>query len=72
MFESETDTEVIAKLAKHVYDTYAHDGSFREIVEMVIHQLVRLLVSLIYNKYSTVDSHYLDLAYLEVKISSLF
>ena len=42
VFESDTDTEVIAKLAKHVYDTYAHDGSFREVVEMVIHQLVSL------------------------------
>ena len=40
MFESDTDTEVIAKLAKHVHDTYAHDGSFREVVEIVIHQLV--------------------------------
>lgn len=40
MFESETDTEVIAKLAKHVHDTYAHDGTFREIVEIVIQQLV--------------------------------
>lgn len=39
VFESETDTEVIAKLAKHVHDTYAHDGSFREVVEIVVHQL---------------------------------
>ncbi|KAL4241072.1 Glucosamine--fructose-6-phosphate aminotransferase 1 [Mactra antiquata] len=38
-FESETDTEVIAKLAKHVYDTYHHDGTFRQIVEIVIQQL---------------------------------
>ena len=44
VFESDTDTEVIAKLAKHVYDTYAHDGSFREVVEMVIHQLVSLII----------------------------
>ena len=43
MFESDTDTEVIAKLAKHVHDTYAHDGSFREVVEIVIHQLVSIV-----------------------------
>ncbi|XP_045211628.1 glutamine--fructose-6-phosphate aminotransferase [isomerizing] 2-like isoform X8 [Mercenaria mercenaria] len=39
VFESETDTEVIAKLAKHVYDTYVHDGTFRQVVEIVIQQL---------------------------------
>lgn len=39
VFESETDTEVIAKLTKHVYDTYHHDGSFRRIVEIVVQQL---------------------------------
>ena len=43
VFESDTDTEVIAKLAKHVHDTYAHDGSFREVVEIVIHQLVSIV-----------------------------
>ena len=41
-FESDTDTETIVKLAKHVFDT--HEGeplSFRELVETTIQQLVR-------------------------------
>lgn len=38
-FESETDTEVIAKLIKHVYDQHP-TYSFRELVEQVIPQLV--------------------------------
>lgn len=37
-FESETDTEVIAKLIKHLHDTLP-DLSFREIVEQAIQQL---------------------------------
>ncbi|XP_076440959.1 glutamine--fructose-6-phosphate aminotransferase [isomerizing] 2-like isoform X2 [Babylonia areolata] len=41
--ESETDTEVIAKLMKHVYDTQVSrdkkDLPFREIVELVVQQL---------------------------------
>lgn len=45
MFESDTDTEVIAKLAKHVHDTYHHDGTFRQIIEIVIQQLVSILVT---------------------------
>ena len=39
-FESETDTEVIAKLIKHLHDTLP-SLSFRELVEQVILQLVR-------------------------------
>ena len=39
-FESETDTEIIAKLIKHVHDTLPN-LSFRELVEQVISQLVR-------------------------------
>lgn len=39
-FESETDTETIAKLLKHIYDMHKDDGlSFRELVERVIQQL---------------------------------
>ncbi|XP_064599954.1 glutamine--fructose-6-phosphate aminotransferase [isomerizing] 1-like isoform X2 [Liolophura sinensis] len=39
-FESETDTEVIAKLVKHLYDTHKEQGiSFRETVEMTVQQL---------------------------------
>lgn len=39
-WESETDTEVIAKLLKHVYDnTKDKNLSFREIVELTIQQL---------------------------------
>lgn len=38
-FESETDTEVIAKLIKHLHDTHSR-LSFRELVEQVILQLV--------------------------------
>lgn len=37
-FESETDTEVIAKLIKHIYDSHP-DNSFRQLVEIVIQQL---------------------------------
>lgn len=39
-FESETDTETIAKLAKHIYDTHKGNIGFRELVECVIPQLV--------------------------------
>jgi len=41
-FESETDTETIAKLIKHLYKTHLDKGdkiAFRELVEMVIQQL---------------------------------
>ncbi|VDM81595.1 unnamed protein product [Strongylus vulgaris] len=37
-FESETDTEVIAKLMQHIHDRYP-DFSFRQLVEVVIQQL---------------------------------
>uniref|UniRef100_A0A646QIN2 glutamine--fructose-6-phosphate transaminase (isomerizing) n=1 Tax=Hemiscolopendra marginata TaxID=943146 RepID=A0A646QIN2_9MYRI len=37
-FESETDTEVIAKLIKHLYDSHPN-LSFRQLVELVIQQL---------------------------------
>lgn len=39
-FESETDTEVIAKLVKHLHDQHPK-LTFRELVEQVIQQLVR-------------------------------
>jgi glucosamine 6-phosphate synthetase-like amidotransferase/phosphosugar isomerase protein len=48
-FESETDTEVIPKLLKHLYDAHTQqnvsettnsDLSFRELVEQAIQQLV--------------------------------
>ncbi|KAH9402877.1 Glucosamine--fructose-6-phosphate aminotransferase 1 [Tyrophagus putrescentiae] len=39
-FESETDTEVIAKLIKHLHETHPK-MQFRELVEQVIQQLVR-------------------------------
>lgn len=39
-FESETDTEVIAKLVYHLYQQHPN-YSFRELVEQVIQQLVR-------------------------------
>ena len=40
-FESDTDTEVIAKLIKYIYDSQGNkDISFRELVESVILQLV--------------------------------
>jgi glucosamine--fructose-6-phosphate aminotransferase (isomerizing) len=38
-FESETDTEIIAKLIKHIYSQHP-TYSFRELVEQVIQQLV--------------------------------
>ena len=38
-FESETDTEVIAKLIQHLHDRYPK-FSFRQLVEITIQQLV--------------------------------
>ena len=38
-FESETDTEIIAKLVKHLSDTHP-DLSFREVIEQATLQLV--------------------------------
>ena len=38
-FESETDTESIAKLMKHLYDKHQGDMSFRELVELCVQQL---------------------------------
>lgn len=41
MFESETDTETIAKLVKYMYDNRESDDiSFATLVERVIQQLV--------------------------------
>lgn len=45
-FESETDTEIIAKLIHHLYMQHPND-SFRELVEQAILQLVRHLVSIL-------------------------
>lgn len=39
-FESETDTETIAKLADLIYKQHNGDIKFRELVESVIQQLV--------------------------------
>lgn len=38
-FESETDTEIIAKLINHIYKEHP-EFSFRELVELVINQIV--------------------------------
>ncbi|XP_059177265.1 glutamine--fructose-6-phosphate aminotransferase [isomerizing] 2-like isoform X1 [Physella acuta] len=39
-FETETDTEVVAKLIKHLYDTHSEQKlKFRELIEMTITQL---------------------------------
>ena len=43
VFESETDTEVIAKLILHLYTNHK-DLNFRELVEAVVQQLVRELL----------------------------
>lgn len=43
-FESETDTEVIAKLVYHLYKEHP-TYSFRELVEQVIQQLVCFILS---------------------------
>ena len=41
MFESETDTEAIAKLTKHVHDLHKDNSlSFSELVAQVIQPLV--------------------------------
>jgi len=40
-FESETDTEAVAKLIKHVYDLHKDDSlSFSDLVTQVIQPLV--------------------------------
>ena len=41
-FESETDTETIPKLMKHIYDGHQANGGikFRELTERVVQQLV--------------------------------
>jgi len=41
-FESDTDTEIIAKLVHHLHSQHP-EYSFRELVEQVIQQLVREL-----------------------------
>jgi len=45
VFESETDTEVIAKLIFHLYSIHK-DLNFRELVEAAIQQLVTSFLSL--------------------------
>ncbi|RUS76833.1 hypothetical protein EGW08_015405, partial [Elysia chlorotica] len=41
IFETETDTEVVAKLMKHLYDNHKDQNvKFRELVEMTVAQLV--------------------------------
>lgn len=47
-FESETDTEIIAKLIHHLY-TQQPNCSFRELVEQSIQQLVRFIKLLKFN-----------------------
>lgn len=60
-FESETDTEIIAKLVKHLYDTHKEQGiSFRETVEMTVQQLVgfcELIISVMYPKKKDQKTH---------------
>ena len=43
MFESDTDTEVIPKLTKYLYDTQCKEEQlpFNQLVEQVVFQLVR-------------------------------
>ena len=44
-FESETDTEVIVKLVKHISDKHKNSTmSFRELVELAIQQLVQCCI----------------------------
>ena len=47
IFESDTDTEVIVKLAHHIYQQQK-SISFREIVEQVIQQLVQLELAIFF------------------------
>lgn len=42
-FESETDTEVIAKMIQHVYDRHPR-ADFRQLVELAVLQLVSYLL----------------------------
>lgn len=48
-FESDTDTEVIAQLVHHLHQQHP-TYSFRELVEQVIMQLVRVIVHIFYMK----------------------
>ena len=41
-FESETDTEVVVKLVKYLYDKYKRENiSFQKLIEMACSQLVK-------------------------------
>lgn len=54
VFESDTDTEVIAKLIHHLWvqhPTY----SFRELVEQVVQQLVRIIKKRLKKKISFIE-----------------
>lgn len=51
IFESETDTEIIVKLAHHIYQQQP-SISFREIVEQVVQQLVSISDRAAYGKCS--------------------
>lgn len=47
IFETETDTEVVAKLIKHLYDNHKDQKiKLRELVELTIAQLVSSSVSI--------------------------
>lgn len=59
-FESETDTEIIAKLIYHLYREHPN-YSFRELVEQVIQQLVSAFFSLFDKNSSRFRMSYIDL-----------
>ena len=41
VFETDTDTEVVAKLVKHLYDAHKENKiKFRELIELTVAQLV--------------------------------
>lgn len=58
-FESETDTEVIAKLIQHIYDRFPN-FNFRQLVEATIQQLVRFTNSPLFTftMFRKVHSHW--------------
>lgn len=44
-FESETDTEVVIKLVKYLYDKYKNENiGFQQLIEMACSQLVNIMI----------------------------
>lgn len=56
-FESETDTEVVIKLVKYLYDKHKNENiGFQKLIEMACSQLV--LIDLMFNNKSSIYIYY--------------